>query len=73
VKPNGIRTLSIKLANQTGESNSKEAIEIGHSNVENDHVGVQLGCFMNRVPTIRRLTTNLPPFMTLEQGAYTVP
>jgi hypothetical protein len=31
-----------------------------------------LGCFANRVSTIDRLAANLPPFVSLEQGAHTV-
>src|SRR5207253_9071072 len=48
-----------------------ETIELGHANVENDDVRLQLLCFFHGHPTVSSLTTHLPSSMCLQQFANT--
>jgi len=44
-----------------------QAVEAGHANVNDDHVGLQTLGHFHGFAAIRRLSANFPAFMFLEQ------
>src|SRR5215469_1652038 len=49
-----------------------QAIELGQREIENDHIRLEREGQLHRLPTGRRLTTDLPAKMLVENGAQSI-
>src|SRR5215469_15271303 len=49
-----------------------QAIELGQRQIENDHIRLEREGQLHRLPTGRRLTTDLPAKMLIENGAQSI-